>query len=68
MFYSASQSLMIVQAQAQERANIGPGSPAAQVDRQRRPQLQEIDGTRSTAAPVRAQCWPIPRANVAGKA
>ena len=68
MFYSASQSLMIVQAQAQERANIGPGSPAAKVDRQRRPQSQEIDGARSAAAPVRARCWPIPRANVARKA
>ena len=68
MFYSASQSLMIVQAQAQERANVGPGSPATRVDRRRRPLSRQTDRPTSTATPVRAQCWPTPRANVAGKA
>lgn len=58
MFYSATQSLMIVQAQAAERANFGPGLSATQVDRQRRTQSQEINGTTSATAPARAVLAP----------
>ena len=46
MFYSATQSLMIVQAQAQERANVGLGLPANVVDRQRQPRDRYCEPTR----------------------
>jgi hypothetical protein len=68
MFYSASQSQMIVLVQTAERSNFGPGSPAARVEHGRRPESQRIDMTPSAAAPVRARRWPMSRANVTGEA
>jgi hypothetical protein len=68
MFYSATQSLMIVQAQNAERAGYGSGTPTNQVDRRRQPQSRPTDRSTSAAEPARGQHWPIPKANAVGKA
>jgi hypothetical protein len=68
MFYSATQSLMIVQMQNAERTGYGLGEPTNQVDRSRQPRSRPTDRPTSAAEPARGQYWPIPKANAVGKA
>ena len=68
MFYSASQSLIITQTQAQERAISGPSSPVNRVERSRWSESRRIDRVMRAVTAMRARRWFMPRANVTGKA
>ena len=68
MFYSATQSLMIVQVQKAEQTGYGLGTPTNQVDRSRQPQSRPTGRPTSAAAPTGTWYWPTPKANAVGKA
>ena len=68
MFYSASTSLMIVQAQEAERDHARPKSPVNHIEAARRPKSRDIASNSSAVASARARRWPLRRAGVTGKA
>ena len=68
MFYSASTSLMIVQAQEAERDSARSKSPVNRVEATRRPKSRDIASNSSAIASARARRWPLRRAGDTGKA
>jgi hypothetical protein len=68
MFYSASTSLMIVQAQEAERDSARPESPVNRVEAARRLESRNNIRDSSTVASLRERRWPLRRASVTGKA